>query len=372
MFYAEDGGVKMQIGQFSEKTGLTIDTLRYYNKIELLIPQKIGSRWCYTEEDVKKADIIKKLKNLYFTLDEIKMLFVLDKDTDEENILSNENIEKINCSLNMIKGKYKDIERREKDLVQVKTVLGRMIDKTNRLLKSGFPKQDGDEIPENGKIRNSWNSIFSKIGEFDIHNITLNSELEKALDWACEGTSNILDFGCGNSKVLFKCIGKGVQNIAGVDLSDTAIKTGKSIAAKHNLESRCNFICGDIDALNSFEDNSFDSAILFNIVDNLYPEDAVRLMDEMHRILKNGSRILIKLNPYFNEEVLLESGEYKKIKDNLFIEDSGLIINNLSDEELYKFTHKKLKIVKNQKLIFEGQKFVHRLFYGIIEKQEMI
>lgn len=147
--------LKMQIGEFSKKTGLTIDTLRYYNKIGLLVPQKAGSRRCYTEGDLEKVNIIKKLKNLYFTLDEIKMLFILDKDTEvinKNNILNSEDREKIDCSLNMIKEKYKNIISREQELVQVKLVLSRMIDKANKLLQSGSTKHTEDKSAGYGII----------------------------------------------------------------------------------------------------------------------------------------------------------------------------------------------------------------------------
>ena len=130
-------GIKVEIGEFSCKTGLTIDTLRYYNKIGLLEPVKINNRRHYTEDDLEKAVIIIKLKNLNFTLDEIRILFDLDKDVDESKALDNESRIKVKTLLNMIEEKQNEILKKEQDLIQIKAILEKMIYKTNKLLETG-------------------------------------------------------------------------------------------------------------------------------------------------------------------------------------------------------------------------------------------
>lgn len=130
------GGTEMEIGEFSKKTGITIDTLRYYNKIELLAPERINNRRRYTEEDIDKAMGILKLKKLNFSLVEIKALFDLEKDINEEQGIDIKNKDKINGCLNIIEEKYHEILERERDIIQTKSILEKMIDKTNKLLKS--------------------------------------------------------------------------------------------------------------------------------------------------------------------------------------------------------------------------------------------
>lgn len=65
----------LKIGAFSEKTGVSIRTLRYYDEIDLFKPMEIdlftGYRY-YTEEQLYDLEIINKLKSVGFTLDEIK------------------------------------------------------------------------------------------------------------------------------------------------------------------------------------------------------------------------------------------------------------------------------------------------------------
>jgi len=126
----------MEIGEFSKKTGITIDTLRYYNKIELLTPERMNNRRRYKEEDIEKGMAILKLKKLNFNLEEIKALFNLEKDINEERVIDAYNKAKIIGCLNIIEEKYHEILLREQDIIQMKCTLEKMIDKTNKLLKS--------------------------------------------------------------------------------------------------------------------------------------------------------------------------------------------------------------------------------------------
>lgn len=65
----------LRIGEFSKLSGLPIRTLRYYDEIDLFKPAEIdlftGYRY-YTEEQIEDLCLINKLKNVGFTLDEIK------------------------------------------------------------------------------------------------------------------------------------------------------------------------------------------------------------------------------------------------------------------------------------------------------------
>ncbi len=126
----------MEIGEFSKKTGIKIDTLRYYNKIELLEPQRVNNRRRYAEEDIDKAMAILKLKKLNFSLEEIKALFDLEKDINEEHDLTPHNKAQIEECLDVIQKKYYEILEKERVITQMKHTIEKMIKKTKRLLKS--------------------------------------------------------------------------------------------------------------------------------------------------------------------------------------------------------------------------------------------
>ncbi|MBB6282526.1 DNA-binding transcriptional MerR regulator [Geobacillus subterraneus] len=61
------------IGEFAKKTGTTVRTLRYYDEIGLLSPQKHphSGRRMYTDEDVLTLQKIVSLKFLGYSLGQI-------------------------------------------------------------------------------------------------------------------------------------------------------------------------------------------------------------------------------------------------------------------------------------------------------------
>lgn len=71
----------MLIGQLSKRTGFSKDTIRYYEKIALLVLPKqmrgTNAYKDYPEEFVHILNAIRKYKELGFTLEEIRELLVL-------------------------------------------------------------------------------------------------------------------------------------------------------------------------------------------------------------------------------------------------------------------------------------------------------
>ena len=55
--------MEYSIGAFSKLTKLSIDTLRYYEKIQLIIPKRNSiNRRIYTDKDIEWIDFVKRLK----------------------------------------------------------------------------------------------------------------------------------------------------------------------------------------------------------------------------------------------------------------------------------------------------------------------
>lgn len=73
----------MKIREFSQKTGLTTYTLRYYEKIGLLQPERdnAGHR-DYNEDDLEWIDFLQKLKNTGMSLKDIKKFTKLTLEGD--------------------------------------------------------------------------------------------------------------------------------------------------------------------------------------------------------------------------------------------------------------------------------------------------
>lgn len=61
------------IGEFSKLTQLGIHTLRYYEKENLIAPQRTtNNRRCYTESDLRWVEFIVRLKNTGMPIKEIQ------------------------------------------------------------------------------------------------------------------------------------------------------------------------------------------------------------------------------------------------------------------------------------------------------------
>ena len=110
------------IGEFSNLTNISIYTLRYYEKENLIIPnRKENGNRCYSEKDVIWIEFIKRLKDTKMPIKEIKEYAALRADGDstmnermemlikhrielkEEIAKSNEHLKKLNDKINYYK-----------------------------------------------------------------------------------------------------------------------------------------------------------------------------------------------------------------------------------------------------------------------------
>jgi len=122
----------MLISEIANSCGLTVETLRYYDSIGLLTPKRINNIRNYTDADRNKLKIIVAMKNMKFSLKEIKKIMKFDdlitKDLDEDK-LNQENCE--------IKNKFAFIKKQEEDLMLIKSKLNKIIMKINNLMDGG-------------------------------------------------------------------------------------------------------------------------------------------------------------------------------------------------------------------------------------------
>lgn len=74
----------LQIGEVADSVGLSIRTIRHYDELGLVVPsgRSPGGFRLYTDADVERLRLVKRLKPLQFSLEEIQeLLAVLDKVT---------------------------------------------------------------------------------------------------------------------------------------------------------------------------------------------------------------------------------------------------------------------------------------------------
>ena len=65
-----------QIGEVAERTGLSLRTIRYYEEVGLVTPstRSHGGFRLYSETDIVRLDLIKQMKPLDFSLEEMRDL----------------------------------------------------------------------------------------------------------------------------------------------------------------------------------------------------------------------------------------------------------------------------------------------------------
>jgi DNA-binding transcriptional MerR regulator len=76
----------MHIGEVAERIGLSLRTIRYYEEVGLITPsaRSQGGFRLYTEADVARLQLVKDMKPLGFSLDEMRdLLGVLDQLDDD-------------------------------------------------------------------------------------------------------------------------------------------------------------------------------------------------------------------------------------------------------------------------------------------------
>ncbi len=97
----------MKIGELSKKTGFKIETLRYYEKLNLIKPTsrtESGYRE-YNSESLKQLQFIKQAKYVGFSLNEISELLTLRVERDQHSCgdvktIAEQKIEQIDSKIN--------------------------------------------------------------------------------------------------------------------------------------------------------------------------------------------------------------------------------------------------------------------------------
>ena len=76
-------------GEFAKKANVSIRTIHYYNDKKLITPSFVseaGYRY-YSDEDFAKLQKVLTLKHLGFSLEEIRMISLHEKNTDRKSVV---------------------------------------------------------------------------------------------------------------------------------------------------------------------------------------------------------------------------------------------------------------------------------------------
>lgn len=77
------GGKVMNIGRAAELTNLPAKTIRFYEEIELIKPQRASNGYRdYSDDDIHRLKFLQRARSLGFSIDECRTLFSLYEDED--------------------------------------------------------------------------------------------------------------------------------------------------------------------------------------------------------------------------------------------------------------------------------------------------
>ena len=270
-------------GQFARLAGVSVRTIRYYDKQNILKPSYVnpsGARF-YTDSDLARLQQILLLKYLGFSLDDIREMTIGDTDY---HFLKN--------SLNMQK-------RLVQDRIEQMQLMESAIEDTVRAIEEAH-QIDWSHMLELIHLTGMEKSL--KLQYQNATNISARIRLHRNhsvnrqgwFPWIyeqCRITDGmkILELGCGNGALWTENL-SGLPEHVSVTLSD--ISEGMLRDARRSigsLDARFSFRAFDCASI-PFEDQSFDLVIANHVL--FYCRDIPRVCREVRRVLTPRGRFL--------------------------------------------------------------------------------
>ena len=279
----ESGGVYYSSGEFARMAQITVRTVRYYDKQNILKPSLVtptGARF-YTEEDFARLQQIMLLKYLGFSLDDIRELTVNDSDYSYlEHSLEQQQ--------NLVRDRIEQLQIVEQAIGETVTEIRQQQNVDwNRMRK--LIHLTGMENSLKAQYRNSTN-ISARIR---LHRL-FSSNKQGWFPWIyeqCQITEGmkILELGCGNGRLWIENKAKLPADCE-IILSDISEGMIRDVRREQSLQDdRFSFAAFDCHAI-PYEDASFDLVIANHVL--FYCKDVDRVCSEVGRVLKPGGRFV--------------------------------------------------------------------------------
>ena len=279
----ESGGVYYSSGEFARMAQITVRTVRYYHKQNILKPSLVtptGARF-YTEEDFARLQQIMLLKYLGFSLEDIRELTVNDSDYSylEHSLEQQQNL----------------VRDRIEQLQLVEQAIGETVTEIRQQQNVDWNRMrelihlTGMENSLKAQYRNSTN-ISARIR---LHRL-FSSNKQGWFPWIyeqCQITEGmkILELGCGNGRLWIENKAKLPADCE-IILSDISEGMIRDVRREQSLQDdRFSFAAFDCHAI-PYEDASFDLVIANHVL--FYCKDVDRVCSEVGRVLKPGGRFV--------------------------------------------------------------------------------
>ncbi|AWZ48621.1 methyltransferase type 11 [Clostridiaceae bacterium 14S0207] len=300
----------MKIGEFAERAGVTIRTLRYYDKIGLLKPLKKSSSGyrLYSEEDFFRLQQITTLKFLGLSLEEIHKILCE----------TGENLEDI------IKIQREYLENKKR---HIESVIGVLQKTENQIKNKGC--LETDKLIDIIKMTNMENNIIQQYKTEENLNLRkkFHSYNVNKIDWhqwcydnmRIPKNARILELGCGTGELWYKN-SKNIKKNWNIILSDLC--ENMIFSTKQNLKDiKYNFQYEKIDAQHiPYKNESFDVIIARHML-YLVP-DIEKALAEIKRVLVKGGKLYLTTN---SKDAMSELNELiEKFDSKLGLHNNGM------------------------------------------------
>jgi len=196
------------------------------------------------------------------------------------------------------------------------------------------------KITENAKVSGGGERLVIKDWQSAKNSKNFILSHVQRYEWALSHVKgHCLDIACGCGYGTHHLAKNNANKIIGVDISLDAIKFAQKYYKSENLE----FLT--MDALNlKFENNSFNAATCFEILEHVNEEDQYKLVAESARVLKDNGVLYISspnaaiypfLRPFHLKELTMAEFEHllRKFYQNVEIFGQDLIVNGIRQKK---------------------------------------
>lgn len=270
-------------GEFARMAHVTLRTIRYYDKQNILKPSFVtdaGARF-YTDEDLARLQQILLLKYLGFSLEDIKEMTINDTDY---HFMSNS----LNLQLKLIRDRIEQMQLVEKAIQDTYTAIQteHSVDWSNMLHLihlTGMEKS----------MKNQYQNASNISARINLHSL-YSKNPQGWFPWIYEQCQikpnmNILEIGCGDGTLWTSNLSLLPKHVTITlsDLSEGMLRDARRAIGTEDM--RFTFQAFDCKRI-SYESESFDLVIANHVL--FYCENITQVCQEVHRVLRPGGLFL--------------------------------------------------------------------------------
>lgn len=303
-------------GEFARMAHVTLRTIRYYDKQNILTPTLVtesGARF-YTDEDLARLQQILLLKYLGFSLEDIKEMTINDTDY---HFMSNS----LNLQLKLIRDRIEQMQLVEKAIQDTCTAVQaeHSIDWSNMLHLihlTGMEKS----------MKNQYQNASNISARINLHSLYSQNK-QGWFPWVYEqchikSGMKILEIGCGDGTLWTSNLSLLPKNVTITlsDLSDGMLRDARrTIGAEDRRFSFQRFDCKQI----PYDSESFDLVIANHLL--FYCENIPQVCQEVQRVLKPDGQFLC--STYGKKHMLEVSQLVQRFDDRIVLSADKLYEN---------------------------------------------